>query len=73
MTTTVEAVYEDGVLKLPGKLPLPEKALVKVTIESGPAGGDDPERTAWLKLSEAALTKTWGHPDDDIFNELLKR
>jgi predicted DNA-binding antitoxin AbrB/MazE fold protein len=73
MTTTVEAIYEDGVLKLSERLPLPEKALVRVTIESGTAGGEDLERTAWLKLSEAALTKTWGHPDDDIFNELLTR
>lgn len=73
MTTTVDAIYEDGVLKLPERLPLPEKAHVKVTIESGTAGGEDLERIAWLKLSEAALTKTWGHPNDDIFNELLKR
>jgi predicted DNA-binding antitoxin AbrB/MazE fold protein len=73
MTTTVDAIYEDGVLKLPERLPLPEKAHVKVTIESGISGGEELERTAWLKLSEAALTKIWGHPDDDIFNELLKR
>ncbi len=73
MTTTVEAIYKDGVLKLSERLPLPEKALVRVTIESGTAGGEDLERTAWLKLSEAALTKTWGHPGDDIFNELLTR
>jgi predicted DNA-binding antitoxin AbrB/MazE fold protein len=36
MTTTVEAIYEDGVLKLPRRLPLPEKAHVKVTIETAP-------------------------------------
>ena len=40
MTTTVEAIYEDGVLKLPGRLPLPEKTHVKVNIESGTAGGE---------------------------------
>ena len=40
MTTTVEAIYEDGVLKLPERLPLPEKAHVKVTIESGTAGSE---------------------------------
>lgn len=73
MTTTVEAIYEDGVLKLPGKLPLPEKAHVKVTIDSGAAGCGDVERSAWLKLSEDALTATWANPDDDVFNELLKR
>ena len=73
MTTTVEAIYEDGVLKLPGRLPLPEKAHVKVTIDSGTAPCEDIDRSAWLKLSETALTATWENPDDDVFNELLKR
>lgn len=73
MTTTVEAIYEDGVLKLPRKLPLPEKAHVKVTIDSGPARGEDVERSAWLKLSEEALSATWDNTDDDVFNELLQR
>ncbi len=73
MTTTVEAIYEDGVLKLRQKLPLPEKAHVRVTIDSGAAFGEDSERSAWLKLSEEGLTATWKNPDDDVFNELLQR
>jgi predicted DNA-binding antitoxin AbrB/MazE fold protein len=73
MTTTVEAIYEDGVLKLSWKLPLPEKAHVKVTIASGTARCEDIERSAWLKLSEEALTAAWANPDDDVFNELLQR
>jgi predicted DNA-binding antitoxin AbrB/MazE fold protein len=73
MTTTVEAIYEDGVLKLQRRLPLPEKAHVKVTIDSGPARCEDIERSAWLNLSEEALTATWENPDDDVFNELLQR
>ena len=73
MTTTVEAIYEDGVLKLSRKLPLPEKAHVRVTIDSHTLGGEDSERGAWLKLSEEALTKTWDNPDDDVFNELLQK
>ena len=73
MTTTVEAIYEDGVLKLARRLPLPEKAHVKVTIDSGTADGGDTERGARLKLSEDALTATWANPDDDVFNELLQR
>jgi predicted DNA-binding antitoxin AbrB/MazE fold protein len=72
MTTTVEAIYEDGVLKLPEKLPLPERTHVKVTIDSGAAGCEDAERSAWLKLSEETLTRTWDDPNDDVFNELLK-
>jgi len=71
MTTTVEAIYENGMLKLPAPLPLPEKAHVTVTIQSDTAS--DKERGAWLKLSEDALTKSWDNPDDDVFNELLKK
>ena len=73
MTTTVEAIYENGMLKLPAPLPLPEKAHVTVTIRSEPASTSDAERGAWLKLSEDALTKTWDNPDDDVFNELLQK
>jgi predicted DNA-binding antitoxin AbrB/MazE fold protein len=73
MTTTVEAIYEDGVLKLPRKLSLPEKTHVKVTIDSGTTECEDAERNAWLKLSEEALVKTWANPNDDVFNELLQR
>ena len=67
MTTTVEAIYENGKLLLPGPLALPEKSHVRVTIES------DPEREAWLKLSEESLTKVWDNGADDVFNELLKK
>jgi hypothetical protein len=65
MTTTVEAIYENGKIVLPGPLSLPEKSHVRVTIES------DSERESWLKLSENNLLKTWNHPGDDVFNELL--
>lgn len=37
MTTTVEAIYEDGKLLLPKPLPLPDKSHVQVTIESAPS------------------------------------
>jgi predicted DNA-binding antitoxin AbrB/MazE fold protein len=73
MTTTVEATYENGVLKLPARLPLPEKAHVKVTIHTQTAPGEEAERAAWLRLSEEGLTATWANPDDDVFNELLQR
>jgi predicted DNA-binding antitoxin AbrB/MazE fold protein len=69
MTTTVEAIYEDGVLRLPAPLPLPEKTHVTVTIESK----EDTERAAWLELSESSLTTTWNNAGDDVFNELLQR
>jgi predicted DNA-binding antitoxin AbrB/MazE fold protein len=37
MTTTVDAIYEHGKLILPQPLSLPEKARVRVTIESSEA------------------------------------
>lgn len=67
MTTTVEAIYENGKLVLPKPLSLPEKSRVRVTIET------DIEREAWLKLSEESLAKTWDNDADDVFNELLKK
>jgi len=73
MTKTVEAIYENGILRLPSPLPLPEKSHVTVTIRSDDAPTGDSERAAWLKLSEEMLTKAWENPDDDIFNELLKK
>ena len=67
MTTTVEAIYENGKLLLSQPLALPEKSHVRVTIES------DPERDAWLKLSETSLMSVWDNEADDVFNELLKK
>jgi hypothetical protein len=67
MTTTVDAIYEHGKLLLPEPLSLPEKSRVRVTIVS------DAEREEWMKLSEAALMKTWDNDADDVFNELLKK
>ena len=40
MTTTVDAIYENGKLVLPRPLSLPEKSPVRVTIESDPARDD---------------------------------
>ena len=67
MTKTVEAIYENGKLLLSQPLALPEKSHVRVTIES------EPERDAWLKLSETSLMSVWDNEADDVFNELLKK
>ena len=67
MTTTVEAIYENGKLLLPHPLSLPENSHVRVTIES------DLERESWLKLSEESLHKVWDNDADDVFNALLKK
>ena len=66
MTTIVDAIYEHGKLVLPRPLSLPEKSRVRVTIETA-----DPEREAWLKLSEESLTKVWDNDADDVFNQLV--
>jgi predicted DNA-binding antitoxin AbrB/MazE fold protein len=67
MTTTVDAIYEDGKLVLSRPLSLPEKFPVRVTIEA------DLEREAWLKLSEESLARVWDNDADDVYNELLKK
>ena len=71
MTTTVEAIYENGKLVLATPLPLLEKTHVRVTIESEAAS--DSERAAWLKVAGHSLMKAWDNPDDDVFNELLAK
>ena len=40
MTTTVDAIYENGKIVLPRPLSLPEKSPVRVTIESDSERGD---------------------------------
>ena len=67
MTTTVEAIYENGKLVLPRPLSIPEKCHVRVTIET-----TDPEREARLKLSEESLTRVWDNDADDVFNAVKR-
>jgi predicted DNA-binding antitoxin AbrB/MazE fold protein len=73
MTTTVEAVYENGTLKLPRPLPLQDKAQVVVTIQTKAVQDEAGEREVWLKKSEETLMKPWDNPVDDVFNELLDK
>jgi len=70
MSTTLEAVYEDGLLRLANPLPLPNHARVTVTVQTQET---DTERQAWLKASEVALTQTWDNSADDVFNALLPK
>lgn len=64
MTTTIDAIYEDGKLVLPRPLSLPEQSHVRVTIET------DSEREAWLKLSEESLRTVWDNSADEVYNQL---
>lgn len=70
MSTTLEAVYEGGLLRLTRPLPLPEHSRVTVTVQTPE---DDAERLLWLQASEESLRKTWDNQADDVFNELLKK
>ena len=69
MSAKVDAIYEDGLLRLAQPLALPNHAKVTVTVDLAgePA---DAERAEWLAASEASLRKTWDNEADDVFNEL---
>jgi predicted DNA-binding antitoxin AbrB/MazE fold protein len=67
MTTVIDAIYENGALRLPQPLQIPNHTVVRLTIET------DGEREAWLKASQDTLMKTWDNDADDIFNELRDR
>jgi predicted DNA-binding antitoxin AbrB/MazE fold protein len=73
VSATVEAIYENGVLKLLHPLPLGERSPVLVTVQLDAAASSSADREAWLKLSEASLLEAWSDPADDVFNELLDR
>ena len=70
MTTAVEAIYEDGVLRPLQPLALAEHAHVRLSVETIP---DDGDRAAWLAQSERRLREVWDNDADDVFNELLTR
>lgn len=73
MSTAVEAIYEDGLLRPLTPLPLPEHARVRVSVELVKDVENDAEREAWLKQSERRLRELWENDADDVFNELLTR
>jgi predicted DNA-binding antitoxin AbrB/MazE fold protein len=52
MKMTVDAIYENGILRPSTPLPLPNNARVVVTISNDIALRQDSERAAWLKLSQ---------------------
>ena len=70
MSTTVDAIYEIGHLRLLTPLPLPEHTRVRVSIE---LTDDVCDRDAWLNQSQQTLATTWDNDADDVYNELLTR
>jgi predicted DNA-binding antitoxin AbrB/MazE fold protein len=75
MTTTVEAVYENGVFRPLTALPLAEHAAVRLVVHSfgDTPKSTDPERSEWLRQSELTLLKVWENDEDDVYNALLKK
>jgi len=68
MTTAVEAIYEDGLLRPLQPLHLPEHTRVMVSVETLE---NDAERAAWLAQSERRLAAVWDNDADDAYNALL--
>jgi predicted DNA-binding antitoxin AbrB/MazE fold protein len=77
MRTTVEAIYEDGVLRPVRALDLPEHCVLRLVVETGEEAQraqeaqPDSERAEWMALSERSLSKVWDNPEDDVYNALL--
>lgn len=61
MTIRVEAIYENGVLKPVGNLPLAEADRVTVTIETAGVNSDNPPSTPRAKRSIEEIQARWGH------------
>jgi len=75
MTTTVEAVYENGVFRPLTALPLEEHASVRLVVHSfeDAPKSTDPERSEWLRQSELTLLMAWENDEDDVYNALLTK
>lgn len=74
MRTTVEAIYEDGVLRPLRALDLPERCPVRLVVETeadAQQAQSRIERAEWLAQSERSLGTVWNNPEDDVYNDLL--
>jgi len=64
----VQAVYEEGKLRLFEPLELAEHTVVQISLETWQ---DDMERRAWLDQGQRSLLRVWDNTADDIYNDLL--
>ena len=71
MTITLDAIYENGLLRPLSPLALPEHARVRVAVDDLGLGTEDEERAEWLAHSQRRLLAVWDSAADDVFNELL--
>ena len=70
MSTVIDAIYENGLLRPLTPLSLPDQTRVHLSVEPV---NEDPDRAAWLGQSERLLMRVWDNEADDVFNELLTR
>lgn len=67
MSITLDAIYENGLLRPLSPLSLPEHTRVRVSVEDL----QDEDRAEWMAESQRRLTTVWDNDGDDVFNELL--
>jgi len=67
MTISIEAVYENGLLRPLSPLALAEHTRVRLAVDEL----SDDSRGQWLEQSQRSLAEVWDNPGDEIFNDLL--
>ena len=67
MSITLEAIYENGLLRPLTPLDLPDRARVSLAV----GAPHDSVRTEWMSESMRSLTALWDNDGDEVFNELL--
>ena len=70
MIIAIQAVYEEGKLRLLEPLELAEHTVVQISLETGQ---DDMERRAWLNQGQRSLMSVWDNEADDVYNDLRTR
>jgi predicted DNA-binding antitoxin AbrB/MazE fold protein len=75
MTTTVEAIYENGVFRPLAVIGLQEHANVRLVVYSLDESQESAEaqKSEWQRQSELNLRKVWENNEDDVYNALLAK
>ncbi len=68
VSTAIEAIYENGLLRPLQPLALADHTRVRVSVE---IVDNEIDRAAWLAQAERRLREVWENEADDVFNELL--
>jgi len=75
MTTTEEAIYENGVSRPLSTLSRQEHATVRLVVHffEDNSALIDSDKSGWHRQSELALMRVWGNDEDDVYKELLAK